>query len=135
MNAKHPYRFINWAQNESCTAAHFFQPESVNEIQSIIAKADKVRIVGSGHSWSSICLSNHTLINLDRFNQVLELDTVKMKVRVQPGIKLWQLNEYLDSKGFALTNLGSISKQSVAGAISTGTHGSGKNYQILGSQV
>lgn len=135
MNVKYPYLFINWAQNESCLAAQFFQPDSVSEIQSIIAKADKVRIVGSGHSWSSICLSDHTLINFDRFNQVLELDKEKMKVRVQPGIKLWQLNEYLDKQGFALTNLGSISKQSVAGAISTGTHGSGKNYQILGSQA
>lgn len=135
MNVKHKHRFINWARNESCVADNYYQPESESEIQAIVAVAEKVRVVGSGHSWSSICLSEHTLLNLDKFNKVLELDKENLSIRVQPGIKLWQLNEYLDKHGFALANLGSISKQSVAGAISTGTHGSGIDYQILGSQV
>ncbi len=92
-------------------------------------------MTGTGHSWNSICLNNDTLINLDHYNKVLALDKEKLQVKVQPGIKLWQLNEYLDKECLALSNLGSISKQSVAGAMSTGTHGSGINYQILGSQI
>ncbi len=92
-------------------------------------------MVGTGHSWSDVCITDQTLINTDRYNQVLHLDKEKLQLKVQSGIKLWQLNNYLDSQGLALANLGSISYQSVAGAVSTGTHGSGIGYQILGSQI
>ncbi len=129
------YRFLNWAQNQNCVAQNFFQPETEDELIELIKKSNKVRLVGTGHSWNEICLSNDTLINLDFYNKVLAIDKEKLQVKIQPGIKLWQLNEVLDKEGLALANLGSISKQSVAGAISTGTHGSGINYQILGSQI
>ncbi len=66
---------------------------------------------------------------------MLHLDKDNLQVTIQSGVKLWQLNAYLDQHSLALKNLGSISEQSVAGAICTGTHGSGKDYQILGSQV
>lgn len=92
-------------------------------------------MVGTGHSWSDICSSNHTLLNLDYYNKVLQLDKKKMQVRVQAGIKLWQLNEYLDKQGLALKNLGSIARQSIAGAISTGTHGTGINFPVLAGQI
>lgn len=129
------YRFTNWAKNETCTAQNFFHHETEEEIIELIKKSSKVRVTGSGHSWNSICLSDDTLINFDHYNKVLHLDKEKLRVKVQPGIKLWQLNKYLDKEGLALTNLGSVSYQSLAGAVSTATHGSGINYQILGSQV
>ena len=129
------YHFLNWAQNETCTAKNFFQPETENELIEIIKSSNKIRLVGTGHSWNSICLSSDTLINLYLYNKILALDKEKLQLKIQSGIKLWQLNEYLDKEGLALKNLGSIAKQSVAGAISTGTHGSGINYQILGSQI
>jgi L-gulonolactone oxidase len=129
------YRFINWAKNESCVAKNFYQPETEEEIIDLVTASAKVRVVGSGHSWNSICHSEEVLLNFDRYNKVLHLDKEKLQVKLQPGMKLWQLNEYLDKEGLALANLGSISDQSVAGAISTGTHGTGIKYQILGSQV
>lgn len=129
------YRFTNWANNEACTPQNFYQPETEEQIIELIKRSKKVRVTGTGHSWNSICLTDDTLINFDRYNKVLHLDKEKLQVKVQPGIKLWQLNEYLDKEGLALTNLGSISYQSLAGAISTATHGSGMNYQILGSQM
>lgn len=129
------YRFLNWAQNESCTAQNYFQPETEEELIQLVKNSRKIRVVGTGHSWNSICLQPETLINLDHYNKVIELDKEKLQLRVQPGIKLWQLNEWLDKQGLALKNLGSISRQSLAGAISTGTHGSGINYQILASQI
>jgi sugar-1,4-lactone oxidase-like protein len=129
------YRFINWARNESCQAKNYFQPETEEELIEIIKAYPKIRVTGSGHSWNDICLTNEALINFDRLNTVLDLDIDKLQVKVQPGIKLWQLNEFLDKHGLALQNLGSISDQSVAGAISTGTHGTGINFQILGSQL
>ncbi len=129
------YRFLNWAQNESCTAQNYYQPESEEELIALIKSNSKIRVVGTGHSWNTICLQTETLINLDHYNKVIELDKQNLWLRVQPGIKLWQLNEWLDKQGLALKNLGSISHQSLAGAISTGTHGSGINYQILASQI
>src|SRR5688500_4542432 len=124
------HRFTNWAKNETCLAGNLYQPETEEELIGIIKDSSKVRVVGTGHSWNSICLNEEALINLDHYNKVIQLDKEKRQLRVQPGIKLWQLNEYLDKQGLALYNLGSISKQSLAGAVSTGTHGSGINYQI-----
>jgi L-gulonolactone oxidase len=129
------YRFTNWAKNESCVAKNFHQPETEEEIIGLLTRYSKVRVVGTGHSWNSICHTEEALLNFDRYNKVLHLDKESLRVTVQPGIKLWQLNEYLDNQGLALTNLGSISDQSLAGAISTGTHGSGIRYQIIGSQM
>ena len=135
MKTTQNYRFVNWARNESSVAKNYFQPATEHEIIEIVKNATKLRIAGTGHSWNKICLTEDTLVNLDHFNKVLHLDKDNLRIAVQPGIKLWQLNEYLDKNGLALKNLGSISEQSIAGAISTATHGSGIQYQILGSQI
>lgn len=129
------FNFTNWAGNESCTPANYYQPETEAELISAIRNNPKIRVTGTGHSWNRICLTNDALINLDLYKKVLSVDRDKLQVTLQAGIKLWQLNEYLDTQGLALKNLGSISRQSVAGAISTGTHGTGIGYQILGSQI
>lgn len=129
------YHFKNWAGNFKSRPQNYFQPHTEEELVEIIRCNDKIRFTGTGHSWSSICVTDETLVNLDLYNKVLELNTEKLQLTVQPGIKLWQLNEFLDKENLALANLGSISKQSLAGAISTGTHGSGINFQILASQI
>ncbi len=135
MNSKVNYHFRNWAGNSTCISKKFFQPETEEELAKVISGNKKIGLIGSGHSWSPLCTNDDTLINLDFYNKVLFFDRENKKIRVQAGIKLWQLNEFLDREGFALSNLGSISKQSVAGAISTGTHGTGINFGILASQV
>lgn len=130
-----PHSFVNWAKNERCIAQHYYQPQTETELVAIIQQSQKVRLTGTGHSWSAVCLSEDTLINLDRYNKVLQIDRPLLKVKVQAGIKLQALIKQLHSEGLALKNLGSICYQSLAGAISTGTHGSGITHQILGSQV
>lgn len=129
------HRFVNWAGNQECIAKQYIQPHNEAELLDAIKSSVKFRMIGTGHSWSGVCISSETLINLDRMNRVLKVDKDKMQVTVQAGIKLWQLNKELDRHGLALRNLGSIADQSVAGAISTGTHGTGINFQILGSQM
>ena len=129
------YQFVNWARNQVAVVKNYFQPATEEEIREIVKNALKIRVTGTGHSWNSICITEDTLVNLDHFNKVLHLDKAKLQITVQPGIILWQLNQYLDSQGLALKNLGSISDQSIAGAISTATHGTGIQYQILGSQI
>lgn len=135
MNKKNRFHFRNWAGNASCLAENYFQPGSEEDLKSIINKSSKIRIVGSGHSWSPLCLNEDTLVNLDHFNKILQFDRENLKLKVQAGIKLHEINRFLDGEGFALGNLGSVSEQSLAGAISTGTHGSGIQYQVLASQV
>ncbi len=133
MKVQRNFSFRNWAANIEATIPYYYQPDTEEQLIAIIKQHTKVRMVGTGHSWSALCPSQEALINLDAYNKVLALDKNAKTITVQAGIKLWQLNEYLDSQGMAMTNLGSIAKQSIAGAISTGTHGSGINYQVLAS--
>ena len=129
------FTFRNWASNIVANVPYYYQPESEEQLIHAIKSHSKVRVVGTGHSWSALIPSDEALINLDKYNKVISLDKAAKKITVQAGIKLWQLNEHLDAKGMAMTNLGSIAEQSVAGAVSTATHGSGIQYQILASLV
>ncbi|MBP8192246.1 MAG: FAD-binding protein, partial [Chitinophagales bacterium] len=135
MKQQQNYVFKNWAKNVQSQVANYFQPETEEEIISVVKNHQKIRMVGTGHSWSGICATNEALLNLDYYNKITHIDKERKLVTVQAGIKLWQLNILLDKEGLALLNLGSIDQQSIAGAISTGTHGSGIQFQILGSQM
>jgi L-gulonolactone oxidase len=135
MKQQQNYDFKNWAKNVECQVANFFQPETEEEIITVVKNYPKIRMVGTGHSWSGICATNEALLNLDNYNKITKIDKALKLVTVQAGIKLWHLNNLLDKEGLALLNLGSIDQQSIAGAISTGTHGSGIQFQILGSQM
>lgn len=125
---------VNWAKNQRWSAAGLFHPETEAEIIEIVRKYDKVKAVGAGHSWSDIAKNQGAVISLDKFNQILEVDKEKRRVRVQAGIRMKELNRQLKELGLAVINQGSIDQQSLAGAVSTGTHGSGLKFGILGSQ-
>ena len=129
------FSFKNWAGNVKTSAKYFAQPENENEIIGLVKSHAKVRVVGTGHSWSDHFSTDGLLMNLDKYNRVIAIDKQLKTIKVQAGIKLWELNVLLDKEGLALINLGSIDKQSLAGAISTGTHGTGINFQCLASQV
>ncbi len=139
MRIRQNFRFTNWAGNESCTAAKYFQPENESEIISIIKEAAaerlKVRVAGAGHSWSRVAMTDGYLMNLDLYNHVIRIDKDRCQVHVQAGIRLKELNRVLEENGMSLTNLGSVSEQSIAGAISTGTHGTGISFGCLATQV
>lgn len=133
------YQFHNWARTYSCNPSSYLQPTSEAELIKIVEQAYanglSVRLVGAGHSWSPVALTDGIMINLDNYAGLIDLDVNSMTVEVQAGMRLKQLNAILHQAGLALANLGSISEQSVAGAISTGTHGTGRGLQILASQV
>ncbi|KAG9292380.1 hypothetical protein G9A89_015250 [Geosiphon pyriformis] len=133
------YRFYNWAKTFSCKPELYFKPATEDELINIIELArnnhKKIKVVGAGHSPSDLACTTDYMINLDKLNHVLEFDQKLMTVTVEAGIRLHQLNEELKSRGLALGNLGSISDQSVAGAISTATHGTGINYGVLSSLI
>ncbi|HTA13368.1 MAG TPA: D-arabinono-1,4-lactone oxidase [Solirubrobacteraceae bacterium] len=129
----------NWAGDQSCRPAAIAHPESIEEISAVVGRAAMegrhVRVAGAGHSFSDIACTDGVLIVLDRFDRVLELDRGSSCVRVQGGITIAQLSAHLAEDGLALENLGDIDVQSVAGAISTATHGTGARLGNIPSQV
>lgn len=141
-----------WAGTFSCRPLAIFQPSNVEEIQELIrqAKLNKKTImtVGSGHSPSDLTMTNEWLCNLDKFDKVLKQEEfygptadgnskeVKfVDLTVEAGIRIFQLNDYLKEHQLAIQNLGSISDQSIAGLISTGTHGSSQYHGLVSQQV
>lgn len=129
----------NWAGDESCRPRAIVHPDSIEEIAAAIGRAVRedlcVRVVGAGHSFSDIACTDGMLLVLDRFQRVLHVDPESRLVRVQAGITIAQLNARLAEHGLALENLGDIDVQSIAGAISTATHGTGARLRNIPSQV
>ncbi|GMM28512.1 D-arabinono-1,4-lactone oxidase [Martiniozyma asiatica (nom. inval.)] len=134
-----------WAKTYFCNPQYYFQPDSVEQIQEIVNNArklnKKVMVVGSGHSPSDLTMAspNDWLMNLDKFNKVLNenpsTDGKYHDITVEAGMRVYELNSILAAKGLAIQNLGSISEQSVAGIISTGTHGSSQYHGLVSSQI
>src|SRR4029079_7891058 len=92
-------------------------------------------LVGAGHSFSDLALTDGVLITLERMSAVLEADRASGLVRVQAGITIHELSARLAEHGLAMENLGDIDVQSIAGAISTATHGTGALLKNIASQV
>ncbi|KAK9451208.1 D-arabinono-1,4-lactone oxidase-domain-containing protein [Limtongia smithiae] len=132
-----------WARTYFCRPELYFQPSSVDQLQTIVRAANLARktlmLTGAGHSPSDMTMTSQWLVNLDRFNSALSFSRHESglftDVRVEAGIRIYQLNAVLASRGLALQNLGSISEQSIAGLISTGTHGSSAFHGLLSQQV
>lgn len=110
-------------------------PATVEELIQIVKNTPSLRPVGSKHSWSQGIVTSETLVSLENLNRVYEIDVVNKKVRAGAGIILKDLSAQLEKKNLALSNLGSVDTQTLAGAVCTGTHGTGKNFQCLASQV
>jgi L-gulonolactone oxidase len=129
----------NWAGDEHCRPAAIGHPGSTEEISAEVDRAAReglrVGVAGAGHSFSDIACTDGLLIVLDRCQRVLDVDRESGLVRVQGGITIAQLNVHLAEQGLALENLGDIDVQSIAGAISTATHGTGARLRNIPSQV
>src|ERR1700722_5451539 len=136
---KNDVEWRNWAGDEVCRPAAIVHPCSLEEIAAAVELAARerrrVRVAGAGHSFSDIACTDGLLIVLDRFQRVLDVALESRLVRVQAGITIAQLNAHLAEHGLALENLGDIDVQSIAGAISTATHGTGARLRNIPSQV
>jgi L-gulono-1,4-lactone dehydrogenase len=125
----------NYGGNVRFTPRLRAQPRDVDELARIVREAKNVRAVGAAHSWSPAIVTDDTLISLDRMRGVIRLDRDAKQITVQGGMRLREINAYLHRNGLALANLGSIDSQSAAGVIATGTHGTGKNFCCISTQV
>ncbi|KAH8792040.1 D-arabinono-1,4-lactone oxidase-domain-containing protein [Hyaloscypha finlandica] len=128
-----------WARTFHSSPELYIQPQSIAEVEKLVNLARRCRrritTVGCGHSPSDITCTSSWLVNLDKFNKILSVDKEKCIVVMQSGIRLFAVGEELDKVGLAMPNLGSINDQSIAGAISTGTHGSTLKHGILSTSV
>lgn len=131
--------FTNWAGNHRCHPRSRQRVRGDRQIAELIARAraagETVKVVGAGHSWTDIACTDGHLISLDGDRDIVAMDRHAHTVTVRAGIRLRDLSTLLLRRGLALSNLGSIAEQSVAGAIATGTHGTGLRFGNLATQV
>ncbi len=123
-------RWTNWAGNQSCEPAIIHHPRTEADVCEIVATAAKrgetVKAVGSGHSFTPTALTNGHLIELSGLSRLVHVDRAAQQVTVEAGITIDDLNTLLHGLGYALPNLGDIAYQTISGAVSTATHGTGR---------
>ncbi|MEU7588787.1 D-arabinono-1,4-lactone oxidase [Micromonospora sp. NPDC049230] len=129
----------NWAGNQRGSATAILRPGSptdvVEAVRSASADGARIRVTGSGHSFTAVALADDRRMELSELDTVVSVDVPRRLVTVPAGMTLHALNGLLARHGLALPNLGDIDAQTVAGAISTGTHGTGAGYGCLSTFV
>ncbi|WP_031075924.1 D-arabinono-1,4-lactone oxidase [Streptomyces sp. NRRL S-118] len=129
----------NWAGNVAVRPVREARPASVAELVDAVRGAAeqglRVKTVGTGHSFTSIAATDGLLIRPDLLTGIRRIDRRAMTVTVESGTPLKRLNVALAREGLSLTNMGDIMEQTVAGATSTGTHGTGRDSASIAAQI
>ncbi|MEU3504505.1 D-arabinono-1,4-lactone oxidase [Streptomyces hundungensis] len=129
----------NWAGNITARPARAVSPASTAELADVVRRAAErgltVKAVGTGHSFTAAAATDGVLIRPDLLTGIRELDRAAMTVTVEAGTPLKRLNAALAREGLSLTNMGDIMEQTVAGATSTGTHGTGRDSASIAAQI
>ena len=136
------YKFRNWAGIYSTTPKLYLEPETIDQVIDIVKKANesgqKITIVGAGHSPNNICITKNWMVSLHRLNDICMLHADHSNygdVTVEAGITSHDLDQYLTKHGYCLQNLPSINTPTIAGMISTGSHGSSAYHGLVSSQI
>jgi xylitol oxidase len=125
----------NWAGNHVFTARSIVHPESLDEVRRLVRSCARVRALGSRHSFTDVADTTGTLVSLDRLPADTRIDPQSRTVEVGAAVRYGALASELHDQGWALANLASLPHISVAGAVATGTHGSGAGNQSLSAAV
>jgi L-gulono-1,4-lactone dehydrogenase len=129
----------NWTGDQRCVPAELVRPRDRDELATAVVTAAgagrTVSVAGSGHSFTEAALTDGTMIDVGALSGTIDADRESGLVKVGGGTVLVALNEELHTLGLAMENLGDIAKQTVAGAIATGTHGTGAKLRNLSAQV
>ncbi|MGV9393638.1 FAD-binding protein [Streptomyces olivaceus] len=127
----------NWAGNITYTAKELFRPRSPDALRGLVAGSDRVRVLGSGHSFNEIAEpgAGGVLLSLANLPSEVDVDTAARTVRVGGGVRYAELARVVHARGLALANMASLPHISVAGSVATGTHGSGVGNGSLASVV
>ncbi len=125
----------NWAGNVTFRAARVHRPETVQQLQEIVRSSGRVRALGTGHSFSPVADTTGDLVSIGRLPERFEVAPDRSAVTVSAGLRYGEVATRLHHAGLALHNLGSLPHISVAGAVATGTHGSGVALGALPTAV
>src|SRR5688572_28494640 len=125
----------NWAKNYAYRAPRIHYPETVEQVREIVERSNCVRALGTRHSFNDIADCDGDLVSLARLERVFELHREHRTVTVDGGSRYGEICGRLHAEGCALANLASLPHISIAGAIATGTHGSGDRNQCLSASV
>ncbi len=139
MHSEQVERWQNWSGSVQAIPRQIVKPHSVDELARLIGAygrdGRRVRVAGAGHSFTPLVQSDDVLVSLDELQGIEKIDTEHSTVTVLGGTRLKSLGEALYVHGLAQENLGDIDVQSISGAISTGTHGTGVRFGTLSTQV
>jgi FAD-linked oxidoreductase len=125
--------WTNWARDQRCAPERIERPADEAELARAVAGAARVKVAGSGHSFTDIACTDGVMVDPSRMNRVLDVDG--NEVTVEPGITIRELGPALAERGLALENQGDVDPQTVAGAICTATHGTGARFRNVSAQV
>ena len=125
----------NWSKNVEFNDKSYLQPTSLVELQELIRTNPKVRARGTAHCFNEIANTSSVAVNLAKMPRVIDVSSELSSVKVSAGLTYGELAPELHNQGWALSNLASLPHISIAGSISTGTHGSGIQNQNLPNQV
>lgn len=131
--------WTNWAGTEAAsprkTVAPINTKQIQHEIEHALAHRTKVKMVGTGHSFNGISAPVDTMLRPGKFAGIVSVNRDAMTVTVLAGTPLHVLNAELTRLGLSLHNMGDIAEQTIAGATSTGTHGTGGTVSSLSAQI
>ncbi|NBM18105.1 D-arabinono-1,4-lactone oxidase [Streptomyces sp. GC420] len=129
----------NWAGNVSARPARIVAPGSVEELAAAVRRAAedglRVKAVGTGHSFTAAAATDGLLVRPQRLAGIRSVDRAAGTVTVGAGMQLKVMNRALAAQGLSLTNMGDIMDQTVSGATSTGTHGTGRDSASISAQI
>src|SRR3954447_13850981 len=129
----------NWSGGVRCAPARIERPADEASLAAIVAEgAGPVRVAGSGHSFTPVCATDGTLLSLEAMTGLISTDSVEggaSTATVWAGTRIAALGQPLLDAGFGMANMGDIDRQALAGAVSTGTHGTGRTRGSISSQV
>lgn len=129
----------NWAGTESVTPVRVVTPRGVDEVATAVKEATRdglrVKAIGAGHSFTGAAVAPGVQLRPDHLDDIVSIDRESGLVTVEAGMPLHRLNPLLAEHGLAMEILGDIDRQTIAGAVSTGTHGSGREFGSISTQL
>ncbi len=130
--------WTNWSGAHHCSPDQLLEPDSEAKLQAIVdryAGERTIRVAGSGHSFSPVVPTDDVLVSLANYTGITRVNPATEQVTVRAGTTLGELTTALDDHGLALKNMGDVDAQTVAGALATGTHGTGIDLGIMPTQI
>ena len=132
-------KWRNWGRTEEVTPLRVERPANVGAVQRAVVAALHsgltIKPVGAGHSFTGIAVAPGVQLDLGAVSGLISVDTARLRVTLGAGTKLHRIPTLLQPFGLAMANLGDIDRQSISGAISTGTHGTGAQFGGIATQV